>query len=65
MATFDAAESLGLGAAVGSLAPGKRADLVALPCDADDPLASIVFGNARNERVWIAGQPWPTSPEPS
>jgi cytosine/adenosine deaminase-related metal-dependent hydrolase len=65
MATLDAARALGVGDAVGSLFPGKRADLAALPCSVDDPLESIAYGDKLVERVWIAGQPWPTSPAPS
>lgn len=65
MATLDAAQALGVGDEVGSLVPGKRADLAALPCSADDPLESIAYGDTQIERVWIAGRPWPTFPAPS
>jgi cytosine/adenosine deaminase-related metal-dependent hydrolase len=58
MATLDAAEALGLAAEVGSLAPGKRADLVAIACAAaEDPAAAIVRGAGRVERVWLGGHP--------
>jgi cytosine/adenosine deaminase-related metal-dependent hydrolase len=57
MATLDAAEALGLGHVVGSLTPGKRADLVTFPCVSDvDPVEAIVRGDAPVQRVWIGGE---------
>lgn len=57
MATLDAAEAIGMGDDRGSLAAGKRADLIAVPCNLRDPVEAIIFGDAHVERVWLAGQP--------
>lgn len=57
MATLDAAIALGLGADMGSLTPGKRAELFALPCSAaSDPAGTIVGVDAEPMRVWLAGR---------
>jgi cytosine/adenosine deaminase-related metal-dependent hydrolase len=56
MATLSAAEALGIGQDVGSLTPGKRADLIALPCTSRDPIESILDDRTRVARVWLAGQ---------
>jgi cytosine/adenosine deaminase-related metal-dependent hydrolase len=56
MATIDAAEALGLGHQVGSLAVGKRADLITLPCSAADPFEAVIDSNAQVQRVWLAGR---------
>ena len=59
LVTTRAARALGLGDAVGSLTPGKRADLVAfpLPGNVPDPLAAILDDDAAApSAVWIAGR---------
>jgi 5-methylthioadenosine/S-adenosylhomocysteine deaminase len=56
LATIDAARTLGLGATLGSLTPGKRADLTAVSLAGspyhpiEDPAAAVVFGGSP-ERV--------------
>ncbi len=64
MATLGGARALGLGDRIGSLAPGKEADLVAVdlsslftqPCF--DPVAQLVYSAGRNQvsHVWVAGR---------
>lgn len=48
MATFDAAEALGLSELVGSLTPGKCAELISVRCDGDlrDPYAALLAPDA-------------------
>jgi len=58
MVTLDAAHALALGSMVGSLAPGKQADIAAFPCPADttDPYAYLVDEAPRPNAVWVAGR---------
>jgi 5-methylthioadenosine/S-adenosylhomocysteine deaminase len=65
MATLNAARALGLDQRIGSLAKGKRADLVAVslsgpelsPCY--DPLSHLVYAAGRQHvsHVWVDGEP--------
>jgi 5-methylthioadenosine/S-adenosylhomocysteine deaminase len=65
MATIDGARALGLDEHIGSIAPGKWADLAAvelssvetLPCF--DPVSHLVYAAGRENvsHVWIAGSP--------
>jgi 5-methylthioadenosine/S-adenosylhomocysteine deaminase len=62
LATLGGAEALGLDAAIGSLEPGKQADLVAFRVDGmshpvEDPAAALIFAGAgvRAHRVLVAG----------
>jgi 5-methylthioadenosine/S-adenosylhomocysteine deaminase len=65
MATLDGARALGLDAAIGSIRPGKWADLTAvelssletLPCF--DPVSDLVYAAGREHvtHVWVAGEP--------
>ena len=63
-ATLGGAEALGLGARIGSITPGKEADLVALrlgwpelsPCY--DPVSHLVYAAGRDQvsHVWVRGR---------
>lgn len=65
MATLDGARALGLDERIGSLAPGKAADITAVslselettPCY--DPVSHIVYAAGRHQvtHVWVSGQP--------
>ena len=64
MATLDGARALGLESTIGSLLPGKSADLAAvelsspetLPCF--DPVSDLVYSAGRENvtHVWVAGE---------
>lgn len=64
MATLGGAKALGLGAQIGSLTPGKAADVVAVdfakpeltPCY--DPVSHIVYAAGRSDvsHVWVGGE---------
>lgn len=64
MATIDGARALGLDHEIGSLEPGKAADIVALDCrgagysETPDPETLLIYsGSGRDVRhVWIAGE---------
>lgn len=63
-ATLGAARALGLGARIGSIEPGKEADLVAFALDAIetqpcyDPLSHLIYACGREHAtdVWVAGR---------
>jgi 5-methylthioadenosine/S-adenosylhomocysteine deaminase len=65
MATLGGARALGLDDTIGSLLPGKSADIVAMDLGGietqpvHDPLSHVVYACARNmvTHVWIAGRP--------
>jgi len=62
-ATLNGARAIGLGERIGSIAPGKQADLVAVRLDALEtqpvyhPLSQLVYATGRQQvsDVWIAG----------
>ncbi len=64
-ATLNGARALGLDAAIGSLAPGKFADLCAVAFDGPelapcyDPVSHLVYSAGREHvsHVWVAGEP--------
>jgi cytosine/adenosine deaminase-related metal-dependent hydrolase len=60
LATTHAARALGMQNAVGSLTPGKQADLVCFPIgDTTDPFEQILREPILPSKVWIAGEPVP------
>ena len=58
MGTRNGAAALGWADRIGTLAPGKQADWIALelPGDVGDPLEAILTGGGRLVEVTIAGQ---------
>jgi len=59
MATVRPARALGLDRELGSLGPGKQADLVAMPLtdrSVNDPLADILASDTNPIGVWVAGE---------
>ena len=59
MATIEGAVALGLDRLLGSLAPGKFADLAAISCDpaSSDPYEAVVAPDSTVRGVWLRGQP--------
>jgi len=57
MATLTGAEVLGWDTMIGSIRPGKRADLIAVPCEAPDPAEAVLECEGPPTHVWVGGQP--------
>lgn len=55
MATINAARALGLGAVLGSLEVGKKADVMVIAGDAADPYASLLRATPRDVRLVMVG----------
>jgi aminodeoxyfutalosine deaminase len=57
MGTLLSAEALGLEHAIGSITPGKWANLTAIPCSADctDPYEAVVRGEKKPKATWLRG----------
>jgi cytosine/adenosine deaminase-related metal-dependent hydrolase len=57
MVTVNAAQALGLADQIGTIEPGKQADLATFPCDPDvaDPIAALVDRAPPAAGVWVAG----------
>jgi len=69
LATLNGAKAMGMAHRIGSLRPGKYADLVAVPWESsapDDPASNLLNGRQSPCRVWIEGCevfPRPHSPK--
>ena len=57
LGTLAGAETLGWGSHVGSIAPGKWADLIAVPCGSADPAEAVLQHEGPPTHVWLRGQP--------
>lgn len=56
LATLRAARAIGLAEEIGSLTPGKRADLIAFAASGVNPLQDILEHSTLPHRIWIAGE---------
>jgi cytosine/adenosine deaminase-related metal-dependent hydrolase len=58
MATLSGAEGLGMSEMIGSLTPGKRADVIALSCGPllKEPYDVLLNGSSKPCQVWLGGQ---------
>ena len=55
MATLSGAEALGVADCIGSLSPGKWANLIALSCDTRDPAEAVLQEGTSPIRIWLRG----------
>jgi cytosine/adenosine deaminase-related metal-dependent hydrolase len=56
LATWRAARAIQWDQHIGSLAPGKAADMVVFPIAGNDPLSAILEEDVRPQALWIGGQ---------
>jgi 5-methylthioadenosine/S-adenosylhomocysteine deaminase len=64
MASLNGAKALGMNHLIGSLAPGKAADFIAINLDeietlpVHDPLVQVIYSSSRQQvtDVWVAGK---------
>lgn len=56
MGTLSGAEALGWSNVVGSIAAGKRADLIAVPCSGNDPAEAVLGHEGPPTQVWLRGE---------
>jgi cytosine/adenosine deaminase-related metal-dependent hydrolase len=63
MVTVRAARAIGLENDVGSLSPGKLADVAVFPATGDDPLARVLETRVLPCAVWVGGTPQFTTPQ--
>lgn len=58
LGTLSGAEALGGADSVGSLAPGKLANLTAIECDRseENPLPALLFGQSQPQQTWLRGR---------
>ncbi len=57
LGTLSGAEALGWSSRIGSIRPGKWADLIAVPCGAADPAEAVLQHEGPPTYVWLRGQP--------
>jgi cytosine/adenosine deaminase-related metal-dependent hydrolase len=57
MATARAAEAIGVGDVVGTIAPGKAADLIAFDAAGENPLVGVLEATVSPKACWIGGRP--------
>ncbi len=58
LGTLNGAEALGIAGSVGSLAPGKLANLTAIECDRSEtsPQSAVLFSNQLPRQTWLRGR---------
>ncbi len=56
LGTLSGAEALGWSSRIGSIRPGKWADLIAVPCGAVDPAEAVLQQEGPPIYVWLRGQ---------
>ena len=57
LGTESGAACLGLSDMLGTITPGKRANLITLPCPDDEPHSAVLEADTRPTQVWLRGVP--------